>query len=186
MSQRHVFVIDSSASRFTVKAFAAGMTSGLGHNPTIGIQEFGGRVEFEPETLNAATLNLSVRANSMHVQDEMRDEDRRTLERLMNEEVLATSKHPEVSYQSSDIKAMRVSEGVYKAEIRGRLTLNGVTRRQDVMAQVAIGPYSMRANGNFEIRQSEYEIRKINVAGGSLTLRDELRFAFFVVAKLHE
>jgi hypothetical protein len=54
------------------------------------------------------------------------------------------------------------------------------------MAQVAIGPYSMRANGNFEIRQSEYEIRKINVAGGSLTLRDELRFAFFVVAKLHE
>jgi len=183
---RQRFVIDSGASRFTVKAFAAGMTAGLGHNPTISIREFSGKVEFEAATMDAANLSVTVRAASLQVQDEMRDDDRRTLERIMNEEVLATSKHPEVTYQSADIRAVKTSEGVYKAEIRGRLTLNGVTRRQDVVAQVAVGPYNLRANGNFEVRQSEYDIRRVNVAGGSLTLRDELKFVFFVVAKLQE
>lgn len=183
---RQKFVIDSGASRFTVKAFAAGMTSGLGHNPTISIREFSGQVEFQAGSLDGAALNVTVRANSLRVEDEMRDDDRRTLERIMNEEVLATSKHPEVSYKSGDITTMKISEGVYKAEIRGKLTLNGVTRRQNVTAQVSVGPYNLRANGNFEMRQSEFDIRRVNVAGGSLTLRDELKFAFFVVAKLQE
>jgi hypothetical protein len=44
----------------------------------------------------------------------------------------------------------------------------------------------LRANGNFEVRQSDFEIRKVNVAGGTLMLRDELKFAFFIVAKLQE
>lgn len=183
---RQKFLIDSGASRFTVKAFAGGMTAGLGHNPTIAIREFSGRAEFQPGSLDAATLSVSVRANSLRVEDEMRDDDRSTLERIMNEEVLATSKHPDVSYQSGDITAMKISEGIYKVEIRGKLTLNGITRRQNVTAQVSVGPYNLRANGNFEIRQSEFDIRRVNVAGGSLTLRDELKCAFFIVAKLQE
>jgi polyisoprenoid-binding protein YceI len=186
MSTRRKFIIDSGASRFTVKAFADGMTSGLGHNPTIAIREFSGETEFPIESLEAVTLNLTIRSNSLRVQDEMRDDDRRMVERIMNEEVLLTSKYPEISYRSDDIKTIKVTESMYKAEIHGKLTLNGVTRKQEVGAQVAIGPYNLRANGNFELRQSDFGIRKINVAGGSLTLRDELKFAFFVVAKLQE
>ena len=186
MPARQKFVLDSAASRFTVKAVATGMTSGLGHNPTIAIREFNGLAEFVPETLAAATLNLTIRSNSLQVQDEMRDDDRRMLQRIMNDEVLMTAKYPEVVFQSRDIRTVKMSEGVYKAEIHGNLTLNGVTRRQDLMAQLAVGPYNLRANGNFELRQSDFDIPKINVAGGALSLRDELKFAFFVVAKLQE
>jgi polyisoprenoid-binding protein YceI len=169
MSNRRKFIIESGASRFTAKAFADGMTSGLGHNPTIAIREFSGEREFALESLEAVTLNLTIRSNSLRVQDEMRYDDRRMVERVMNEEVLLTSKYPEILYRSDDIKTTKVSESMYKTEIRGRLTLNGVTRKQEVGAQVAIGPYSLRTNGNFEIRQSDFGIRKINVAGGSLT-----------------
>jgi polyisoprenoid-binding protein YceI len=186
MTARQKFVIDAAASRFTVKAVATGMTAGLGHNPTLAIREFSGQVEFEPETINAASVSLTVKSNSMQVQDEMRDDDRRELERIMNQEVLMSAKYPEVIFQSGDIKATKMSEGVYKTEIHGKLTLNGVTRRQDLTAQVAIGPYNLRANGNFEIRQSEFDIRKVSVANGALSLRDELKFAFFVVAKLQQ
>src|ERR1700686_5231977 len=100
MPAREKFVIDSIASRFTVKAFATGMTSGLGHNPTIAIREFSGLAEFVPETLDAASLSLTVKSNSLRVQDEMRDDDRKMLERIMNDEVLITAKYPEVAFQS--------------------------------------------------------------------------------------
>jgi hypothetical protein len=44
------YVLDSSASRFRVQAFATGMLSAFGHNPLIGINRFAGEIEFAPET----------------------------------------------------------------------------------------------------------------------------------------
>jgi len=68
-------------------------------------------------------------------------------------------------------------------EISGHLTLNGVTRIQAVTCQVTVGAYNLRATGNFEVRQSEFGIKPANIAGGMLTIRDELKFAFFIVAR---
>src|SRR5262252_7506187 len=99
MGARQKYVLDSGSSRFTVKAFAAGMTAGLGHNPTIAIRDFTGVVEFEPDTLNAATLSATVRTESLRAQDEMRDDDRRMLERIMFDDVLSAAKHPDIVFQ---------------------------------------------------------------------------------------
>ena len=44
------FLIDTSASRFTVQAFATGMLSTFGHNPKIGIRDYEGEIKFVPET----------------------------------------------------------------------------------------------------------------------------------------
>jgi polyisoprenoid-binding protein YceI len=186
MPDQERFVVDSKASRFSVKAFASGMTAGLGHNPTIAIRDFDGEARFVPDTLEAASLTMRIQAASLAVEDEMNKEDRRMLERIMNDQVLSTSRHPEVLYRAEDARALKLGEGLYRVELIGKLTLNGVTRRQNVTSQVTIGPYSLRATGNFEIRQSDFNIAPANVAGGLLTLRDELKFAFFIVARQDE
>jgi polyisoprenoid-binding protein YceI len=183
MANQERFVIDPKASRFTVKAFASGMSAGLGHSPTIAIRDFDGEARFVPDTLDAASLTMKIRAASLSVEDEMNAADRRTLERVMNEQVLSTSRHPEVYYESGEARAVKLGEGLYRVELTGKLTLNGVTRLQNVTSQVTIGAYNLRATGNFEIRQSTFDIGLVNVAGGLLTLRDELKFAFFIVAR---
>jgi polyisoprenoid-binding protein YceI len=184
MTNRVRFVIDPEASRFTVQAFAGGMSGGLGHNPTIKIRDFNGETCFVPETLDAASMTMKIKAASLVVEDEMNLAERRTLERVMNEEVLSTSRHPEVLYGSEDVQAMKLGGGgLYKVELNGKLTLNGITRLQDVISQVTVGPYSLRATGNFQIRQSDFGIVPAKVAGGMLTLRDELKFAFYIVAR---
>jgi polyisoprenoid-binding protein YceI len=177
------FVVDAKASRFTVKAFASGMTSGLGHNPTIGIHDFNGEARFVPGTLDNASLTMRIRAASLTVEDEMNREDRRKLEQIMNDQVLSTSRNPEVVYRSGEARSLKLGDGLYRVELIGQLMLNGVTRPQTVTSQVSIGPYSLRATGNFEINQSAYGIAPANVARGLLTLRDELKFAFFIVAR---
>jgi len=186
MPDQERFVVDPKASRFSVKAFASGMTAGLGHNPTIAIRDFDGEARFVPDTLDAASLTMRIRAASLAVEDEMNKEDRRALERIMNDQVLSTSRHPEVLYKTEGARALKLGEGLYRVELIGKLTLNGVTRTQNVTTQVTIGPYSLRATGNFEIRQSDFGIAPANVAGGLLTLRDELKFAFFIVARSDE
>jgi polyisoprenoid-binding protein YceI len=101
----------------------------------------------------------------------------------MNEQVLSTSRNADVLYESNASRVLKLGEGAYAVESFGMLTLNGVTRAHTVSSQVTLGAYNLRVTGNFEIRQSSFEIAPVNVAGGPLTLRDELKFAFFILAR---
>jgi hypothetical protein len=47
---------------------------------------------------------------------------------------------------------------------------------------VYAGGESLRANGEFTVRQTDYRIKLVSVAGGALKLKDELKFQFDIVA----
>jgi polyisoprenoid-binding protein YceI len=186
MTTRQRYVIDTNASRFTVKAFAGGMSAAMGHSPTIAIRDFHGEVCCCLENFQESTLEMRIVAASLSVDEDMAEEDREELERLMNEEVLKTSQHSEILFHSVEVKAAQVTGGMYLAEVQGELTLNGVTRSHTFGAHVVLQAKSLRASGDFRVRQSDYEIRLVSVAGGLLTLRDELKCAFSIVANLAE
>ena len=45
------YLIDTSASRFTVQAFATGLLSSFGHNPTIAIRDYEGEIQSDSGNL---------------------------------------------------------------------------------------------------------------------------------------
>ena len=181
-----VFVIDGRSSRFTVRAVAAGMLSAMGHNPTIGIRDFSGEVKFSPEQLNAGAFRLAIKSSSLAVQDDISDRDRREMERLMNEEVLESAKFPEILYESAQISVSTMGDALYSAQMNGELTLHGIKRSVPITARVAMMGSMLRASGNFALRQSDYGIKPVTVAGGALKLKDELSFSFEIVARKQE
>jgi polyisoprenoid-binding protein YceI len=180
------FVIDTKASRFTVRAFATGILSAMGHNPTIGIRTFSGDLKFDAEQLKAAAFQLVIKSSSLGVQDDISDKDRREMERLMNDEVLETSKFPEIRYEASEICVTKMGDALFSARLNGSLTLHGVTRRESIAARVALMGAMLRASGEFSLNQSDYGIKPVSVAGGALKLKDELKFSFEIVARKQE
>ena len=159
------FVTDARASRFTVKALASGMSAGLGHSPTIIIRDFMGEGEFTTESLERAHFNMRIQAGSLRVEDEMRDDDRCMLERIMRDQVLLTDEFPEITFESSTISPKRENESVYQVMMGGKLTLRDITRKIGFISLVTVGAYNLRANGTFEIRQSDFGIRPVAIAG---------------------
>jgi polyisoprenoid-binding protein YceI len=136
--------------------------------------------------LENASLQVRVNAASLEVLDELRDDDRREIHRVMNQEVLETARFPEVAYDSSQIHAEKLREDLYRLNVRGRLHLHGVSNDQDFVAQASLGVDSARAYGTFTLLQSDYNIRIASIAGGTLKLQDELKFSFYVVARKGE
>jgi polyisoprenoid-binding protein YceI len=177
------FVVDARVSRFTVQAIATGLLSAMGHNPTIGIRKFTGEVDFSSEPLEGRGLRFSIDAASLSVQDDISDKDRREMERLMNEQVLQIKKYPEILYEASIVSVTRVGDSMYSAALNGSLSLHGVNRKQPVTAQVSIFGDMLRASGGFILKQSDYQIKPVVVAGGALKLKDELRLSFEIVAR---
>ena len=96
----------------------------------------------------------------------------------MNEKVLESSKYPEIVFESTGASASQ-----NRMTMTGNLSLHGVTHRLPVAAQVNLLGDMLRASGEFSISQSDYDIAPFNVAGGALKLKDELKFAFDIVAR---
>ncbi len=176
--------LDPGRSKFTVQAFASGLLSGFGHNPTIGIRDFEGEAQFAPGLLADASLRFVIDARSLAVLDEIKEKDRAEIEQMMFDEVLETSDYREIVFQSTNITATRIAEGRYKARIIGDLKLHGITRNGIwIMSQITLEGDELHAQGDFTLKQTDYKIKLVSVAGGALKLKDELKFTFDLVGR---
>lgn len=174
--------IDAGQSRFVVRAFADGLLSVFGHNPTVAICGFGGDARFVPDTLQQASLLMLVSADSLAVTGDMSEKDRREMERMMREDVLEIARYPEIVFMCTKVTAHPKTKGRYRTEIVGDLSLHGVTREHLIEAEVTIDGDGLRAQGEFSLRQSEHDIERVSVAGGTLKIKDELKISFDIVA----
>jgi polyisoprenoid-binding protein YceI len=113
----------------------------------------------------------------------MSDKDRREIERLINEQVLQVEQYPTIVFASSHMSASKTGDGQYWGALNGDLTMHGVTHGLTVPTRVSISGDVLRASGNFSVLQSDYGIAPISVAGGSLKVKDELKFVFDIVAR---
>lgn len=82
------YQLDSTNSKFTVQAFAAGFLAGFGHNPIIGIRDFSGEVGFSAETFADASLRFVVKAQSLLVLDDIKEKDKQEIQESMHDKVL--------------------------------------------------------------------------------------------------
>lgn len=101
----------------------------------------------------------------------------------MFDEVLEKDIYPRIEYKSVQVNGTRISENMARVTVAGDLTLHGIARGVDLDAQVVTGEDTPRAQGFFSIRQSDYGLKIASVAGGTLRLKDELRFPYFILAR---
>jgi polyisoprenoid-binding protein YceI len=177
------YVIDSNLSRFTIKAFATGMLAGLGHNPTFAVRSYTGAATASPENLEGASMQVRIQADSLTVTDDVSSKDRQDIESRMKKDVLETSRFSEITFESTKISANQLGEGRFNAAITGDLSLHGVRQSLTFNAQVIASGPTLRGFGEFSVRQTDYDIELVSVAGGSLKVKDELKVSFDILAR---
>ena len=173
--------LDPTHSQFTVQAFAAGMLSFLGHNPTFAVRDFQGEVRLDPATAADAWLRVVVRADSLQLMDKVSDGDRRQIETAMWGETLETAAYPEIAFESTEIAVGTPSGDNRPVHVTGRMSLHGVTQPAQFDAVLTLYTDGVRLAGEFLLKQSDYRLRPVVALGGTLRLKDPLRVVFNVV-----
>jgi polyisoprenoid-binding protein YceI len=177
------YTIDPGKSRFQVKAVATGLLSSFGHNPTIAVRDFTGEAWFREQAPEQSSLRLEIPAAALTVAGNVNEKDRQEMERVMKEDVLETDRYPEIRFEGTGRQVTDLAPGMYRFTLGGTLSLHGVDREVDFPCNVTINADTLRANGEFTIRQTDYQIKLVSVAGGTLKLKDELKFQFDIVAR---
>jgi polyisoprenoid-binding protein YceI len=159
--------IDTANSTMTVKAFKAGMLSAFGHDHEISAPIASGKVDAA-----AKHVELRVNASALRVRDpKASDKDREEIQKTMlGPEVLDAEHHSEIAFRSTS--AEQAGEGSWR--VHGDLTLHGQTHPVDVEVKETNGRYV----GSARLRQSEFGIKPVKVAGGTVKVKDEIVIDF--------
>ena len=104
----------------------------------------------------------------------------------MRNDVLETSRFPEIVFEAANPSLSQGGVGLYWANITGKLTLHGVTQPQQITAQVSVSGNQLSASGEFTVRQSSYGIKPVSVAGGTMKIKDDVKVTFDLVARKKE
>lgn len=169
-----------------MRAFSSGLLGAFGHDPRIGIPDFEGDVEFDPEAVASARMRMQIVASSLNVLDDISENDRTEIHRRMYNDILEVGRFPDIVFECSQVTANGGGMGRYWVALNGDLNLHGISRNQLVSARVMVNGTSIRASGEFALKQSDFEIRPPVVAGGAISIKNELKFSFDVVARKDE
>src|SRR5438874_13692273 len=164
--------IDPQKSSITVRVFKAGVFSAFGHE-----HEISAPMQQGSFTENPGSVELTVDARRMRVMDKgVSEKDRTEIQQTMlGPKVLDSEKFPEIRFQSTSVE--RLGEG--KWAILGDLTIRGETRPVKVRVEGQNGHY----RGIVELKQKDFGITPVTVAGGTVKVKNELRVEFDIVSK---
>lgn len=176
------YTLDAGQSVFMVRAFSGGLLFFKGHDHLIAVRDFSGEAQLTPGASSPASLQMTIRADSLvETRDVFTEQQKQIINKELREIVLETAKYPEITFKSTDVTG-NLTGGQFEAKIGGDLTLHGVTRHIVIPARVTLSGTTLRAQGEFTVSRSDYNVHATSALHGTIRVRDKLKFTFNIVA----
>lgn len=177
------YQIDVPRSRFVVNTKTTGMSSMFGHDHKLEVGDYTGEVNLVPGEPVTASLNLSVRTDSLRAVGERDADISGEIDAALRDHVLETGKYPTITFKSRTVKAVAHPDGTVDIRLVGQLDLHGVRREVTVPVTLAFQGDSLRASGTLQLRQRDFKIAPFSFAGGTVTVADRVTLSFTIVAR---
>ncbi|HWW75209.1 MAG TPA: YceI family protein [Pyrinomonadaceae bacterium] len=178
-----VYRLDAARSKFVIRAFAGGLLWFKGHDHFVAARDFAGEARLTPGSVSPASLDMTVRADSLaETREVFTEQQKKIIDGELRDIVLEPAKYPEITFRSTDV-SVTARGGGFKVELGGDLTLHGVTRRVRIPAEVTLEGQTLRARGEFEIKRSDFKVPATSAFHGTVRVRDRLKVIFDIVAR---
>lgn len=164
--------VDTAHSRLTVRVFKTGLFSGFAHDHEISAPLSSGTVD---ATAMSVEMQFDARKMTVLDPDASASDRAKVQETMLSEKVLDAAKFPDIGFVSRNVKA----NGNNVHTVEGDLTLHGITHALTVPVSLANGHYT----GSAKLKQTDFGIQPIKIAGGSVKVKDEVEISFDIVVR---
>jgi polyisoprenoid-binding protein YceI len=157
--------IDTGRSTITLHVSKSGLFRAFADNHLIQAPVTEGSFDDGPNS----RIQFVVDVRGLHVLDPGLSADQReqVQTRMLGPEVLDADRFPQIRFQSTSVERVKPDAWL----VRGQLTLHGQTRA----VTVKVTPGQGRYNGSTSLKQTDFGITPISIAGGTVTVKDELQ-----------
>src|SRR5258708_21047120 len=164
-------VIDTDHSTLKIHVGKAGLFSAAGHDHWVTAPFDGGNIN--DGDLPQVAFTVDARKLTLVQDDKLSLEQQTEAQRNMHAKVLESESYPLISFHSTRIEKTGVNHWL----VTGELTLHGQSRPILADVHYAEGAYTGRST----IKQTDFGINPISVAGGVGKVKNELEIRFLVV-----
>jgi polyisoprenoid-binding protein YceI len=156
-------------STITIHVGKTGLFSGFGHNHTISAP-----IEHADINSQSKTARISVLTKQLKVMDpDASQKDRTEIQAtMMGPKVLDAQRYPEIRFIATRIE--QTAPGRF--QVTGKLELHGITKELQFPVSATAGHYT----GKSKLKQTDFGIQPVSVAGGTVKVKDEIEIEFDV------
>jgi hypothetical protein len=166
-------LIDTQRSVITIHVGKAGLFSMAAHEHWVSAPIASGVID---ET-GASRVEFKVQSASMMVKPDpnVDTKDHDQIQKHMEELTLETAKYPEIAFRSTRVE--KVAEGQFKVE--GTLLLHGASK----LVSVNVRREGQSWTGHTVIKQTDFGIKPISIAGGAIKIKDPVDIDFQIFTR---
>jgi len=170
-------VIGPENGKLLIKSYKDGMGAKLAHDLVLTATQWNGTLDVDADNPTASHATLTIDARSIEIVEavggmkSLSDKDRRDIGKNIDEKVLQTSKHPNLTFETTSVSG---SDPNYTAA--GNMTIVGNTRP----ANVDIKVNGTQAVATTKISQKDFGIKPFSAMMGAIKLRDDVDFELTV------
>ena len=174
--------LDASQSKFIAHAMAGGLFWFKGHDHLVAVREFTGEARLDPGSLNASSLEITAKSESMvETSSVFTEPQKQIIDKELREIVLEPDKYPEIVFQSTNVTGQSAGANQYDLKVGGNLTLHGVTRPITIPVKVTVTGDELRAQGEFSIDRGDFKVKATSAFHGLVRVREKVKFTFDIV-----
>jgi polyisoprenoid-binding protein YceI len=162
---------EHAGSLITIHVHKAGFLSGFGHNHTVTAPVTRGKIDPKGLVVQIVVLTAEMKVVDPEVSASDRAEIQST---MLGPKVLDSAKFPEIRFTS--IQIVPISAARFR--VTGKLDLHGASR--EVTLEVTGG--TERYRGQTKLKQTDFGIQPVAVAGGTIKVKDEIEIEFDISA----
>jgi len=177
------FQLDPARSKFIVHANRAGLAWFKGKSHWIGVKDFSGEASMSLDSVSPASLTMTIRAASLEeTRPVFTDDQKKIINKELNEIVLETAKYPDITFKSTDITG-KIKNGAFDVRVSGDITLHGVTRHITIPAIVTVNGDTFDAKGKFKLNRKKFGVKATEAFHGFVRVRHTLIFDFDIIGQ---
>ena len=178
------FEVDAAASQMLIHVGKSGLFKFVGHEHEVAAPVAEGQVSADAQDLGRSSVNLLFKSASLKVtgRGESAEDAAQVQQTMLGPKALDVERFPEIRFVSKTVAGRASTASGYELTVTGDLTLHGTTREVRLPLRVELSSDTLTASGQTTLRQSEFGIEPISIAG-VVKVKDELRLEFTIVAR---
>jgi polyisoprenoid-binding protein YceI len=167
---------------FYIHTGTGGLFGAFAHEHLIEAQKIEGCAAIDSSNLTRSSVKLTFLTADIRVLDPKESaSDRAKVQSTMETEVLRISEYREAVFESTSIERADTADSY---RVHGNLTVRGRTQPIIVpLVLTRLDDGTFRTRGEYRFKQTAFGIRPIQLAGGTVKVKDEVRVEFELFLK---
>jgi len=185
-ARRYQIVLGESSVR--IHLGTAGLLKGLGHEHEIAARAFSGHVDVASSDLAGSQVSVTFDSGGLQVlpDHEPPKDIAKVQQEMLGPKVLDSRRYPRITVTSRQSMAKPVGPRVFDVQLGCDLELHGVVRPISLPLRVTITDDRLEARGTTTIRQTDFGIKPVNAAGGTIKVKNEVTIRFTFVGRAEQ